>query len=108
MSAVIYTVVTAIVALYVVLAVCLYRRERRRLLERDRLIREAHQRADSYQGPDSLRLLQDLEAHMDAYGARVVGLYEQPHVAPDPVFAAGCDRLRGAVRDHRNDLKGGS
>lgn len=31
---------------------------------------------DSYQGPDSLRLLEDLEAHMKAYGNEVADLYD--------------------------------
>ena len=30
---------------------------------------------DTYDGPDSLRLLEDLEAHMNAYGAAVADLY---------------------------------
>lgn len=29
-----------------------------------------------YEGPDSLQLLEDLEAHMKAYGARVADLYD--------------------------------
>ncbi len=31
---------------------------------------------DGYEGPDSLRLLQDLEAHMKAYGAAVADYYD--------------------------------
>lgn len=31
---------------------------------------------DSYQGPVSLRLLEDLEAHLKAYGATVADLYD--------------------------------
>jgi hypothetical protein len=72
-SAIVYTVVTGIVAAYIALAVALYRREQRRPLERDRIIAAAH---DSYEGPDSLRLLEDLEAHMKAYGAAVADLYD--------------------------------
>ena len=70
---------------------------------RDRLIREAHERADSYEGPDSLRLMQDLDAHLNAYAAQVTGLYEQPAVAPDPVLAAGRDRLRDAIRNDQTE-----
>lgn len=103
MSAVVYSVVAVIVALYTAIAVCLYRREQRRPLERDRIIAAAH---DSYQGPDSLRLLEDLEAHMDAYGTQVAGLYEKPAASPDPVLAAGCDRLRDAI--HNDQTKRGS
>lgn len=103
MSAVVYCVVTGIVAAYVALAVALYRRERRRPLERDRLIREAHD-----VGPDNLRLLEELDAHLDAYMAQLAGLYERPHIALDPVYAAGLERLRDATCDQHNDLKGGS
>lgn len=60
---------------------------------------------DSYEGPDSLRLMQDLDAHLDAYATQIGGLYEQSAVAPDPVLAAGRDRLRDAVRDEQQ--KGG-
>ncbi|MFJ2000306.1 hypothetical protein [Streptomyces chartreusis] len=101
MSAVVYTVVTAIVVFYVWLAVCLYRREQRRPLERDRIIAAAR---DSYVGPDSLRLLQDLDAHLDAYADQVAGLYEQPPVSPDPVLAAGHARLTDAI--HNDQTKG--
>ena len=31
---------------------------------------------DTYQGPDSLRLLEDLEAHMNAYAEAVADLYD--------------------------------
>jgi hypothetical protein len=82
MSVVIYTVVTAIVALYVVLAVCLYRRERRRPLERDRLIREAHQRAEAARDLDAIALAWELP----------------PYAGPEP--AAALERLRQAVNDH--------
>lgn len=34
------------------------------------------QPVDSYQGPDSLRLLEDLDAHLKAYGAAVADLYD--------------------------------
>lgn len=40
-------------------------------------------------GPDTLRLLQELDAHLDNY------------VAADDELAAGFDRLRAAVRDEQ-------
>lgn len=103
MSAPAITVITFLIAAYTVIAVCLRRRDRRRPSERDRIIAAAR---DSYQGPDSLRLLEDLEAHIDAYGMAIEGLYEQPHTAPDPVLAAGTGRLWDAVRDTQNQTKG--
>jgi hypothetical protein len=54
---------------------------------------------DSYEGPDSLRLMQELDAHLDSYMAHLAGLYERPHIGLDPVHAAGLDRLRDAIRD---------
>jgi hypothetical protein len=42
---------------------------------RDRLIREAHERAEAARDLDALQLL-DLEAHLKAYGATVADLYE--------------------------------
>lgn len=98
MSAVVYTVVGSVLGVYLILAVCLYRRELRRPLERDRIIAAAR---DGYEGPDSLRLLEDLDTHLDTYAAQVTGLYEQPTIAPDPVLAAGSDRLRDTVRNEQ-------
>ena len=102
MSAVVYTVVTAVVVFYVWLAVCLYRREQRRPLERDRIIAAARQHDV---GPDSLRLLQDLDAHLDAYFAQLSHLFEElgPPPSQDPM-AAGLDRLRDAI--HNDQQKG--
>ncbi|MFI8294472.1 hypothetical protein ACIGCZ_00845 [Streptomyces nigra] len=96
MTTVVIVVVCAVLALYTAIAVHLLRRECRRPLERDRII------ADSYQGPDSLRLMQDLDAHLDAHFAKVAGLYERlgPPPALDPM-AAGCERLRRAVSDEQ-------
>lgn len=74
-------------------------RLRRAAATRDRLIREA---CNSYQGPDSLRLMQDLDAHLDTYATQLDGLYEPPHIAPDPVLAAGVERLWDAIRDQQN------
>lgn len=42
-------------------------------------------------GPDALQLLEDLDAHLDAY------------VAADPELAAGCARLWDAIHDHRTE-----
>ncbi len=55
-------------------------------------------------GPDSLRLLEDLDAHLDAHAARLAGLYERLG-PPDPEWDAGLERLYDAVRDH-HDQKG--
>ena len=46
-------------------------------------------RAGHYDGPDSLLLLEDLDAHLDEY------------VAADPQLAARFDRLRDAIRDQQ-------
>lgn len=60
-------------------------------------------------GPDQLRLLQDLDTHLDDYFARVSHLFEElgPPVAPDPMAHldndAGCDRLLKAISDHREE-----
>lgn len=51
-------------------------------------------------GPDALRLLQDLDAHLDAHAARLAGLYERLG-PPDPAWDAGRERLYDAVRDHQ-------
>lgn len=61
-------------------------RARHRESTRDRLIREAHEATVHDVGPDSLRLLQDLDAY----------------VAADAQLAAGFDRLRQAIRDEQN------
>ena len=42
-------------------------------------------------GPDALRLLEELDAHLDNY------------VLADPELAAGFDRLRTAITDHRKE-----
>ena len=56
-------------------------------------------------GPDSLQLLQDLDAHLDAHAAQLAGLYERLG-PPDPAWAAGCERLWDAIRDEQNNQKG--
>jgi hypothetical protein len=52
-------------------------------------------------GPDGLRLLEDLDAHLDAHFARLAPLFEE--LGPPPADAAGCDRLRDAIRQQRED-----
>ncbi|MCI3246495.1 hypothetical protein [Streptomyces spinosisporus] len=49
-------------------------------------------------GPDALRLLQDLDAHLNDYYARLPGLFEEVG-PPDP---DGIARLMKAVRDEQN------
>lgn len=55
---------------------------------------------DSYQGPDSLRLMQDLDEHLEAYYARLAHLFEElgPPPGQDPM-AAGRKRLEDAIRE---------
>lgn len=53
---------------------------------------EQAKNADPYDvGPDALRLLQDLDTHLDEY------------VAADTELAAGFDRLRRAIRDEQRN-----
>lgn len=87
MSVVVYTVVAVIVGLYTVIGVCLYRREHRRPLDRDRIIREAHQRAVVAHEIDDLELAYNLPAL-------------------DPAWDAGRERLWDAVRDNHNTTQG--
>lgn len=54
-------------------------------------------------GPDALRLLEDLDAHLDQYAAHLAGLYERSG-APDPAWDAGRERLWDDIRD--NHTKG--
>jgi hypothetical protein len=78
------------------------RRALRDRLERDEIVAAAWYRTERligttpvaddewvYDGPDSLRLLADLDAHLDNY------------VAEHPDVAAGFERLRRAVRDEQ-------
>jgi hypothetical protein len=52
-------------------------------------------------GPDSLRLLEDLDAHLDAHFARLAPLFEE--LGPPQSDPAGFDRLRTAIHEHRED-----
>lgn len=82
------------------------RRALREPLDRDRIIAEAHRRTapDGHDvGPDALRLLEDLDAHLDGYFARVSHLFEE--LGPPPIDPAGLDRLRAAVRDDQQQGK---
>lgn len=55
-------------------------------------------------GPDALRLLQDLDAHLDAYFAGMSHLFEE--LGPPPADEAGLERLRAAVRDEQRQEGG--
>ncbi|MGW3144887.1 hypothetical protein ACWDG1_09435 [Streptomyces sp. NPDC001177] len=54
-------------------------------------------------GPDALRLLGDLDDHLDQYFARLSHLFEElgPPPACDPAWDAGLERLWDAVRDEQ-------
>lgn len=82
-------------------------RARRRPSERARIIAAARRNQDvdldRDVGPDSLRLLQDLDAHLDEYAATLTGLYE-PAAAPAP--HAGLAELRQAIRDEQQKETG--
>lgn len=59
-------------------------------------------------GPDALRLLEDLDAHLDAHAAQLAGLYERLG-PPASEWDAGLERLWDAVRDeHTNTPEGDS
>ena len=88
MSAVVCAVVTAIVATYIAIAVRLYRREQQQPLERDRIVREAHQRAQVAHEIDDLELAYSLPAY-------------------DPAWDAGRERLWDAVRDTQTNITEG-
>lgn len=89
------------------LAATVTRRVRREASNVDRIIADAQRtrvldgiRHDV--GPDSLRLLEDLDRHLDTYADQVAGLYE-PMPSPDPVLAAGAHRVRAAINDQRKE-----
>lgn len=56
---------------------------------------------EQYDGPDSLRLLQDLDAHLDPYFDRLAHLFEE--LGPPPAKCGGPDRLLRAVRDEQQN-----
>lgn len=107
MSTVVYSVIASIIAVYTLLGICIHCVNRRRPLERDQVIAAAR---DSYQGPDSLRLMQDLDAHLDDYAEHLSGLYEPagPPPSPDPMWDPGRERLWDAIRDTNHHTKGDS
>ncbi|OLE25513.1 MAG: hypothetical protein AUG49_10595 [Catenulispora sp. 13_1_20CM_3_70_7] len=101
----------------VIIAVCILgavfcalqvRRALRSPLERDLIVAAARRRTALLNevkhdvGPDALRLLEDLDAHLDRQYAALAGLYER--LGP-PDLDAGCDRLLRAIRDEQR--KGG-
>lgn len=94
----------AVLTIYAVLSVSacgtyvLIRHATGRESTRDRIIREAHEPA----GPDALRLLEDLDTHLDTYSASVRGFYDDSLLAlTGPELDASCDRLRAALRDEQ-------
>jgi len=86
------------------------RRALREPLERDLIVAAARRRAALLNevkhdvGPDALRLLEDLDAHLDEHYARISHLFEG--LGPPPSRAAGLAQLRAAVRDEQQ--KGGA
>lgn len=50
-----------------------------------------------YDGPDSLRLMQDLDTHLDEYFAELSHLFEE--LGPPPTSAEGLAQLKRAIRD---------
>jgi hypothetical protein len=84
------------------------RRALREPLKRDLIVAAARNRMPLLTGvqhdvgPDALRLLEELDDHLNEQLAALAGLYER--VGP-PEVDAGCDRLRPAVRDEQQ--KGG-
>jgi len=85
------------------------RRILREPLERDLIVAAARRRAALLNevkhdvGPDALLLLEQLDAHLDAYYARLSHLFEE--LGPPPPHLTGLQRLRQAVRDEQQ--KGG-
>jgi hypothetical protein len=66
-----------------------HRRDHAKPDPRSRRITEASTRHDV--GPDALRLLEDLDAHLDEY------------LLANPEVAAGFDQLRDAINEHRKE-----
>lgn len=97
-----FGVVVALLAFSLAAAYWQIDRAQRRESMRDRIIREARETVHDV-GPDALRLLQDLDAHLDDYAAQLGGLYERTGVAPalDPAWEAGRERLWDAIHDNQ-------
>ncbi|MFE2967511.1 hypothetical protein ACFXKC_28335 [Streptomyces sp. NPDC059340] len=85
---------------------------RRALQECDRIITDAQVRTETVHdvGPDSLRLLENTDAHITEYVAEDPDLWEAfgpgapvPDLTTHPDFAAGFDRLRQAIRDEQQN-----
>lgn len=76
MSAPTIAVVVALLALYAAAALLVWRREGRRLPDRDRILTASREPTTHDTDPDGLRFVQDLEAHLKAYGATVADYYD--------------------------------
>lgn len=99
-------IVAAVVALTTLVLPGQLRRARAEESTKDRIIRESLTPAPRepdwvYTGPDALKLLVDLDAHLDAYFAPMAHLFEPPDA--DAELVAGCDRLRDAINEHRKE-----
>jgi hypothetical protein len=76
------------------------RRAARADSERDRIVAEAEAVARGewvYTGPDSLRLLEDLDTHLDAYHAQLAHLFEE--LGPPPAEL----KARHVIPEQRED-----
>ena len=87
--------------------VVVLRRAKQREPEPARIVREARARfglppADEYEGSDSLRLLEETDAHLNAHVLANRELLAHFH----PYVARGLDRLRDAIRDEHTDHQG--
>ena len=96
---------TVIVLAVLGVAICAWqvRRALREPSERDRIVTAARWRAHVVHdvGPDAARLLEDLDAHLDAHFARLAPLFEE--LGPPPADPDGFDRLRTAIHEHREE-----
>jgi hypothetical protein len=96
MSTPVIAVVGGLLAFYGLLGVCLWRRERRRPLERDQIIREARARVWDADG----------QRWSTEPGINLADLDACELILDDPAFAARCKRLWDAVRDEQQNQKG--
>ncbi len=80
----------------------LVRRAREAHAAVDRILDESCPPSVVEPGPDPLRLLAGLDAHLNAYAATVADLYE-PAAAPTVLHHPGLDQLRQAVRDEQKN-----